>query len=209
MRVIEPSIEVKAFDADKMLKDITEYGQVCYASESINNPVSFVQRLIKRGHESVVEHGVITVIVICDIGVTHEIARHRIASYSQQSTRYCNYSDDKFGNEISVINPYKAFWTSSSGVMDGNKIKVWYDTLLVCERAYMKLIELGATPQEARSVLPNSLATKLVMTMNLREWRYFLRLRTKPDCHPQMRQIANMILEEFRKLIPVIVGDIP
>lgn len=206
MKIIEPSVEVKPFDADKMLNDIAEYGRVCYASESVGDPVSFIRQLIKRGHESVIEHGVITVIVICDRGVSHEVVRHRIASYSQQSTRYCNFSDDKFGKEISAITPHKAFWTTPVG-MDKEKVRVWYDALLHCEKAYMALIALGATPQEARSVLPNSLATKLVMTMNLREWRHFLKLRTSLAAHPQIRQIANMILEEFRRLIPVIVED--
>jgi thymidylate synthase (FAD) len=155
----------------------------------------------KRGHLSVLEHQSVTVRVICDRGVTHEIVRHRLAAYTQESTRYCNYSKGKFGGEITVIDPI--FFSH-----DSEKYKVWKDTIAKIEEAYNKLIELGATPQEARSVLPNSLKTEIVMTMNLREWRHFFTLRTSVAAHPQMREIAVPLLEEFKNRIPVVFDDI-
>jgi len=157
------------------------------------------------GHESVIEHEKITVRIICDRGVTHEIVRHRIASYSQESTRYCNYSNNKFGNEITVIEP--SFWDKNSK-KDKIKYNTWKKALIKAEEAYLKLIELGATPQEARSVLPNSLKTEIVVTMNIREWRHFFKLRTSKAAHPQMQEIARPILDEFKKLIPVLFDDI-
>ena len=154
-----------------------------------------------RGHLSVIEHQSVTVRVICDRGVSHEIVRHRLASYTQESTRYCNYTKGKFGSEITVIEP--CFWSK-----DDEKYKVWKKTIEQIEAGYNKLIELGATPQEARSILPNSLKTEIVITMNLREWRHFFTLRTSPAAHPQMREVAIPLLKEFQRLIPVVFDDI-
>ena len=154
-----------------------------------------------RGHLSVIEHQFVTVRIICDRGVSHEIVRHRLASYTQESTRYCNYTKGKFGREITVIEP--CFWTQ-----DDEKYQVWKQTIEQIEAGYNKLIELGATPQEARSVLPNSLKTEIVMTMNLREWRHFFTLRTSKAAHPQMREVAVPLLKEFQKLIPVVFDGI-
>jgi thymidylate synthase (FAD) len=127
--------------------------------------------------------------------------RHRIASYSQESTRYCNYTKGKFGSEIAVVRP--CFWAEGS-----EQYGVWRQAMEQAESAYNQLVALGATPQEARSVLPNSLKTEIVMTMNLREWRHFFELRTAPAAHPQMREIATPLLNEFKKRIPVIFDDI-
>ena len=156
--------------------------------------------IIKRWHLSVLEHQTITVRVICDRGVSHEIVRHRLASYTQESTRYCNYTKGKFGSEITVIEP--CFWSA-----DDEKYKVWKQTVEQIEAGYNRLIDLGATPQEARSVLPNSLKTEIVVTMNLREWRHFFTLRTSPAAHPQMREVAIPMLKEFKRIIPVIFDD--
>ncbi|MBR4211200.1 MAG: FAD-dependent thymidylate synthase, partial [Oscillibacter sp.] len=127
---------------------------------------------------------------------------HRIASYSQESTRYCNYSQDKFGNELTCIRP--CFWTEDSPAFG-----IWKASMEAVERDYFRLLELGAQPQEARSILPNSLKTELVVTMNLREWRHFFRLRTAPAAHPQMRQTASALLRDFQRRIPVVFDDIP
>lgn len=124
-----------------------------------------------------------------------------MASYSQESTRYCNYSKEKFGNEITVIKPI--FWDESS-----EAYTIWHNMMLDIEDKYLKLLQLGATPQKARSILPNSLKTEIVVTMNLREWRHLLKLRTSEASHPQMREIANMILHDFQNKIPVIFDDI-
>lgn len=208
MIIIKPYFIIEDIvDGPELLKKIEKAGRTCYKSEDkITNESSekFVKHIIKMGHESVLEHEKISVRVICDRGVTHEIVRHRIASYSQESTRYCNYSKDKFGNEISVIEP--CFWTKPD--YDDPKYHIWKAAMEFTEKAYFELIHLGATPQEARSVLPNSLKTEIVMTMNLREWRHFFKLRTSLAAHPQMLEIARPMLDEFKKLIPIIFDDI-
>ena len=205
MRVIEPSHQfLEDFDGVAMAKSVERMGRICYKSEGNITDTSyqkFLKNLIARGHESVIEHAKVSVLVICDRGVSHEIVRHRIASYSQESTRYCNYSQDKFGNELTFIRP--CFWTE-----DSDAYQVWKSSMEAVERDYFRLLELGATPQEARSVLPNSLKTEIVVTMNLREWRHFFRLRTSAAAHPQMRQTAAALLRDFKARIPVIFDDI-
>lgn len=209
MRIIKASFILEdSFDGNEIIKKIELAGRTCYKSEKIITSDSakiFVKKLIETGHESVIEHEKITVRIICDRGVTHEIVRHRIASYSQESTRYCNYSKSKFGSEITVIEP--CFWKRGNSA-DLEKYVVWKKLMEESEKAYIKLIELGATPQEARSVLPNSLKTEIVITMNLREWRHFFKLRTTEAAHPQMREIARPLLDEFKKRIPIIFDDI-
>ncbi|WP_136524329.1 FAD-dependent thymidylate synthase [Geomonas ferrireducens] len=203
MHIVNPEFVIEDnVDGMEMLRNIEKYGRTCYKSEdkvSDNSALSFVEMILKRGHESVLEHEKVTVRIICDRGVTHEIVRHRIASYSQESTRYCNYSKDKFGNEISVVSP--CFFGEQSA---DRKYRVWKQAMENAEKSYFELLSLGASPQEARSVLPNSLKTEIVMTMNLREWRHFFRLRTSTLAHPQMREVAEPLLKEFRKRIPII-----
>ena len=205
MRIIEPSVTIETeTDQISILQHLEKAGRVCYKSESnISNDSAeiFIQNIIKRGHESVIEHYSLTVKVVCDRGVSHEIVRHRIASYSQESTRYCNYYSEKFSNEITCIKP--CFWKE-----DSKAFEIWKNSMEEAERFYMQLIELGAKPQEARSVLPNSLKTEIFITMDLREWRHFLKLRTSMAAHPQMREIALMILSEFKSRYPVFFGDI-
>lgn len=205
MRIIEPSITVETnVTQEDILKHIERAGRVCYKSEGNikdGSAEKFIKGILDRGHESVIEHFSLTVRIVCDRGVTHEIVRHRLASYSQESTRYCNYAGDRFGNEITVIKP--CFWKEGS-----KEFANWKSAMLYTEECYFRLIDCGATPQEARSVLPNSLKTEIVMTANLREWRHFLKLRTSKAAHPQMREVACMILDEFSAEYPVIFGDI-
>lgn len=196
---------------EEMLKNIERAGRICYKSEDkITNDSAekFIEMLIKRRHESVLEHNSISVLVQCDRGVTHEIVRHRIASYSQESTRYCNYSKDKFGKEINVIDIGTGFKYNYNNENDIDKYKEWLYAMEDAEKHYMKMIELGATPQEARSVLPTSLKTEIVITMNIREWRHFFKLRSSNAAHPQMREISDMILERFIILFPVFFKDL-
>ncbi len=186
-----------------ILKKIEHIGRTCYKSEdkiSEHSAEDFVKMIISRKHESVLEHEKISVRIICDRGISHEIVRHRIGSYSQESTRYCNYSQDKFGKEITVITP--------SYFIGDKKLEVWKAAMEKAEEFYFELINLGATPQEARAVLPNSLKTEIVVTYNLREWRHFLQLRTSNGAHPQMREVAEAILNEFKMYIPIIFDDI-
>ena len=209
MRIIKASFIIEdSLDGNKIIKKIEKAGRTCYKSEENITPNSakdFIKKILSTGHESVIEHEKVTVRVICDRGITHEIVRHRIASYSQESTRYCNYSKSKFGNEIIVIEP--CFWKNKN-IEDVRKYEIWKKLMEESEKAYIKLIELGATPQEARSVLPNSLKTEIIITMNLREWRHFFKLRTSDAAHPQMREIVRPLLDEFKKRIPVIFDDI-
>lgn len=211
MNLIKPSIEIIDMKPyDEMVKKIEKIGRVCYKSEdniSEDSAERFISNIVKRGHESVIEHEAITVRMICDRGITHEIVRHRIASYSQESTRYCNYSGDKFGNEITVIDIAGGFDYDLNDEQDLKKYEAWMRAMENAEKSYFELIDLGATPQEARSVLPNSLKTEIVMTMNLRAWRNFFRLRCERTAHPQMREVANIALAVFKEKLPVFFSD--
>ena len=205
MKIINPSVILEdKIDGKELLKKIERIGRVCYKSEGNIKEESaekFIANILHRHHESEIEHESISVRVICDRGVTHEIVRHRIASYSQESTRYCNYSNDKFGNELTFIKP--CFWNE-----DDEAYKTWKNMMKNIEETYMKMIASGVTPQESRSILPNSIKTEIVITMNLREWRHFFKLRIAPSAHPQMIEVAKMILDLFKKNVPLIFDDI-
>lgn len=209
MKIIKPTFFIEQdLDEDKILKTIERAGRTCYKSENLMDSESakkFVTNILKLGHESVIEHEKITVRIICDRGVTHEIVRHRIASYSQESTRYCNYCNDRFGNELTFIEP--CFFSSNSEE-DKKKKQIWLDTMVMIEKNYNMLMENGAKPEEARAILPNSLKTEIVVTMNLRAWRHFFKLRTDKTAHPQIREISNLILDEFKQKLPIIFGDL-
>lgn len=207
MKIIEPCVicnKEQLSNGDLILKKIEECGRVCYKSEGrITNDSAekFVATLIKRGHEAVLEHESITVKFIVDRGVSHELVRHRLASFCQESTRYCNYSKDDFGTEITVIKP--CFLEEGTGAW-----WYWKNGCEKAEKAYFNLLKWGCTPEEARSVLPNSLKTEVVMTANLREWRHFFKLRTADAAHPQMKEVARPLLDHLKKRIPVIFDDI-
>lgn len=210
MKIIKPSFEILTkIDSAQILEMIELCGRTCYLTEPKGDSEDFILKRIKEEHNSILEHWSITIRFICDRGVSHEIVRHRIASYSQESTRYCNYSQDRFDNEITVIRPF--FWSmdkDSYCILPNKRYEVWRQSMKECEDAYMRLIALGATAQQARSVLPNSLKTTLIMTANLREWRHFLKVRTSPKAHPQMRELTIPLLKEFKVRIPVIFDDI-
>ena len=213
MKIISPSFEIMSLvDGKAVLNHIEKCGRVCYKSEdkiTETSAAAFVAGIIKRGHESVIEHGSlavlehfnITVKFICDRGVSHELVRHRLASYCQESTRYCNYSKDGFGREITVIRP--VFLAEGTPGWD-----IWRDACRCAEDAYFDMLTFGCSPQEARSVLPNSLKTEVVMTANLREWRHFFKLRTAPAAHPQMREVAIPLLRRMQELVPVVFDDL-
>lgn len=208
MRIIDPSFTWlgNAPDGDQMLANIAAAGRVCYQSESKSDDAAFVRKRIKQGHESILEHEKISVRIICDRGVSHELVRHRIASYSQESTRYCNYSKGKFGSELTFIRPY---WDDRSISAEMIRLRAcWQEACLNAEWSYKKMIDAGCTPEAARAVLPNCLKTEVVMTANLREWRHFFKLRCAPAAHPDMRIIANMLLTAFKDVVPVVFDDI-
>jgi thymidylate synthase (FAD) len=205
MKVIEPYYIIEdEIDAKRIMLTIERAGRTCYKSEGRigdGTAEKFIANIIRRGHESVLEHEKITVRFVCDRGVTHELVRHRIASYSQESTRYCNYSQDKFGNELTFIKP--CFWSEND-----ENYKLWLESMEFIEDMYNKLIAGGAKPEEARSILPNSLKTEIVVTMNIRQWRHYFRLRTAAAAHPQIREISTALLEELKEKLPVLFGDI-
>lgn len=205
MKIIKADAGImQHIDGNEILRHLERCGRVCYKSENriaFNSAWQFVAGIIKRGHEAVLEHYSFTVKFICDRGVSHELVRHRLASYCQESTRYCNYSKDGFGREITVIKP--CFWEDGS-----DEMREWRSAMRMAESHYFSLLGYGVTPQEARSVLPNSLKTEVVMTANIREWRHFLRLRCAPDAHPQMREVAMILLNKVHDLIPVCFDDI-
>lgn len=207
MRVIDPSYEILTpiseggMDELKMLEKIA---RVCYKSESHitedgESAKKLITALIRSGHEAMLEHGIISVKFTVDRGVSHEMVRHRMASFAQESTRYCNYSGNKFGNELTFIRP--------SFFKDPNRKAEYFGWLSLmdeAEKAYRSLIILGAKPEEARSVLPNSLKTEIVVTANYREWRHIFALRTSPKAHPQIREVMIPLMQELREKIPVI-----
>jgi thymidylate synthase (FAD) len=203
MKILKPRTTIITdVNSAGLLSRIEAAGRTCYKSESritTDSAKGFVKKIIDSGHHSVLEHESISVRIQCDRGITHEIVRHRIgASYSQESTRYCNYSKDSFGGEIFVIQPH--------GLSPVAR-ETWRAAMFDAEISYFDLLREGALPQLARSVLPNSLKAEIVVTMNLRAWRHFFDLRTAPAAHPQMREIAKPLLSAFRRLAPVVFDD--
>ncbi|HHZ20963.1 MAG TPA: FAD-dependent thymidylate synthase [Firmicutes bacterium] len=205
MLIISPSFTIEEeLNGEQILKKIERAGRTCYKSEDRIGPDTahaFVKRVVESAHESVLEHEKITVRFICDRGVSHELVRHRIASFSQESTRYCNYSKEKYGSEITVIKP--CFWQEGSPAWER-----WRQACEAAEQAYFDLLKLGASPEQARAVLPNSVKTEIVVTANLREWRHILRLRISPSAHPQIRELMIPLLKELQQRISVVFDDI-
>lgn len=205
MKIVKPSFEIMTpLDGGAVLRHIECCGRVCYKSEdkiTDGSAEKFVSQILQRGHETVLEHFSFSVHFVCDRGISHEIVRHRLASYCQESTRYCNYSLGKFDGEITVVEPF--YLTRGT-----EGWQYWKVACQIAEKSYFHLLDWGCSPQEARAVLPNSLKTEVVMTANIREWRHFLQLRTSLAAHPQMREIATPLLRELQKKIPVCFDDI-
>jgi len=197
IKVIDPQIFIEeSIHGEEILKKIERFGRISHKSEEKIGPGTaeiFVKNLLKMGHESVLEHVSISVRFICDRGVTHELVRHRLAAYTQESTRYCNYS----GGAIKFIKPL--FYKKGT-----KEYSLWYQSCLFSAKVYASLIKQGSKPQEARSVLPNSLKTEIVATFNLRQWRHVLKMRCQKAAHPQIREIMIPVLQKFQRKIPVI-----
>ena len=198
MKIINACYSIETpIDGAEILKRIEKAGRTCYKSEdriTEQSAKGFVRKLIERRHESVLEHESITVRFVCDRGVSHEIVRHRLASYSQESQRYVRYNGD-----IEFINPR---------MPNAKAYEAWKELCERAEETYKELLSYGVQPQQARSVLPNSTKTEIVMTANLREWRHFLKLRTAKAAHPQMRELTVPLLKELQERIPVVFDDI-
>lgn len=212
MKIVNAGYEILSEISDGGIKElqlIERIGRTCYKSEDKITPDGesakrFVKMLLKKQHEAMLEHSSLSVLFTVDRGVTHEMVRHRIMSFAQESTRYCNYDSGKFGGEITVIRPF--FWDEHSVAYDR-----WRRACLAAEDSYIKLIRSGMQPQEARSVLPTSTKASIVMTGNYREWRHFLWLRAADatgPAHPQMKEVTVPLLEELHQRIPVVFDDI-
>ena len=195
------------FDGQKILEKIEQVARTCYKSEGKiqeSSAAKMVASLIKSGHEAMLEHVSVTVKFVVDRGISHELVRHRLASFAQESTRYCNYSKDDFGSEITFIIPEYLEYKSEGW-------NIWKESMKQAEDAYFKMLDFGLSPQQARAVLPNSLKTEVVMTANLREWRHFFKLRalgTTGKPHPQMLEVTVPLLEDFKQMIPVVFDDL-
>jgi len=206
MKIIEPSFEILTpIDGPEVLRNLESIARTCYKSEEKIEEGSaerMVKMLIKNGHEAMIEFFDITVRFVHNRGFSHEMVRHRLCSFAQESTRYCNYSADKFGNEITVIKPY---W-----LIDRQDIVevLWLDAMNKAERVYFELLSCDMRPQDARGVLPNDLKTEINVKANLREWRQIFKLRCAPAAHPDMRRVMIPLLRELKEEIPVIFDDI-
>lgn len=209
MKIVKQGFFIQTPMGYSLLKQIERAARTCYKSQNVEDDISktkmFVKMLVDKRHDAMLEHAYITVRAFTDRGVSHEIVRHRMASYAQESTRYCNYSSDRFHNEITVVMPVKFY------CLDPNTEKqyqIWKEACERAEKAYFDMLNEGATPQEARAVLPHSLKSEIVMTMNIREWRHFFKLRTAKDAHPQMQDLAKQILVTFRDYQPILFDDV-
>lgn len=210
MKIVEPKYEILTDISEggiKELQQIERVARVCYKSEDKITPdgesaKKLVGFLVKHGHEAMLEHSQLSVLFTCDRGVANELVRHRIASFAQESTRYCNYSKEKFGGELSFIRPYYIDDLSEEAC------DAISDSCLWAEKLYLQLIKDGLRPEQARCVLPLCLKTEIVVTANYREWRNIFKLRTPVAAHPQMRELMCPLLLEVQKKIPVVFDDI-
>ena len=209
MRIIEPSYEILTpINGNEVLRTLEKVARTCYKSEDKigeGTAEKMVANLIKNGHEAMIEFFDITVKFVHNRGFTHEMVRHRLCSFAQESTRFCNYSGDKFGNEITVIRPY---WYCEDERDERFEDATWYNAMADVEKRYFNLLTLGLQAQAARGILPNDLKTEINVKANLREWRAIFKLRTAPSAHPDMRRVMIPLLEELRGKIPVIFDDI-
>lgn len=237
MKLVKPSFEI--LDEEQLLSatiEIEVAARTCYKSEEKieeGSDLSLIKLLKSRGHDAMLEFGPsMTVRFVCDRGVSHELVRHRLCSFAQESTRYCNYSKGKFNNQLTFIIPSwmenylpdDNAWcsiddTSEITMLDLIKSEasrnkkegaefLWLRAMQQAECNYQHLIEAGWQPQQARAVLPNSLKTEIVVKANLREWRHIFIQRTSSAAHPQMRELMIPLLKRVQELVPVLFDDL-
>ena len=222
MIIIEPSVEILTpkDELDRTLEKIEVAARTCYKSEDrikVGSAEKLIHNLIAAGHDAMLEHAYISVRFICDRGVSHELVRHRMASYAQESTRYCNYTNGKFNAELTFVKPH---WVEKSvdEIMDDftdgtlstdDPVYIFLYNCMSSEQDYYHLVRIiGLMPQDARGCLNHWVKTEVVMTANIREWRHFLKLRTDKAAHPDMRRLATIALKKFQKAVPVVFDDI-
>ena len=208
VKIIEPNVNIiTKLDGKQILKHIETCGRTCYQSyqnetEDTSSAEKMIAMLIKSGHESVLEHYSITIKMKTDVGCYKDLTRHRAGTaYSIESTRFCNYSKDKFDNEISFIKPVN--------IQEGTEeYDIWYDCICNIEKSYNKMAELGCKPDQLRMILPHSTGAEVSMTANLRSWRHIFKMRCAKQTHPSVRQVMIMTLDKFHQNIPVIFDDL-
>ena len=204
MKIIEPTIEIEDVDYKNIMKILERACRTCYRSEGKITEESYktlLKNCITRGHESILEHEKITIRMFCDVGVYKDLTRHRIASFSIESTRYCNYGKDKFDNEIKFIKPVN--------MEEGTELyQKWHDTCEFIEKNYLEMSNCGADPDQLRMLLPHSTAALVTMTANIREWKHILSLRCTKHAHPAIRQLLIPLLLKFKKEMPEIFENI-
>lgn len=206
MKLIRPKVEIlDRFNEQQIIERIATVARTCYKSEDLrttDKDTALVKRLIESKHEAMLEFVDITAKFTCSRAISHELVRHRLCSFAQESQRYCNYSKDKFNNEITFIIP--------SWLTDNNAVKsvIFTKNLCAAEHDYFALLNEGCTAQEARDILPNATKTEVNMKANLREWRHFLDLRCSTAAHPDMRVLALDLLKQLHEQIPIIFDDL-
>lgn len=204
MRLVEPWVKVEKIDGKQIMKRIERACRTCYRSEGKITEDSYknlIKNCLTRGHESVLEHEKVTVRIYNDIGSYKDLTRHRFASFSVESTRYCSYDKDKYGNQISIINPVY--------IEDKEIYENWKNTMEEMEKGYMKMKELGATTDMCRNLLPHSTAAEYTMTANIREWKHIFSLRANNHVHPAIRQVMIPLLKYFKEQMPEIFEEVP
>lgn len=204
MKVVKPHVKEIVFHVPEGYTIegwIEKAGRTCYKSEdkiTEESAPKFVRMIRKRGHHAMLEHAVISAVIVADRGLTHELVRHRLASYAQESTRYCNYGKGKFGQEITVV---------EQPGMDAEQEQIWNWAMIESETRYMQLLKSGAHPQIARSVLPIGLKTEIVITANLREWMHIFKMRCDTPAHPIIRGVALEILNKLNERLPSLYEE--
>ena len=206
MNIVHPSFQIEdAPDYEQILFKIERAGKTCYKTPVLGNREDaerFVKMIIGKCHESVIEHASMTVRFIIDRGVSHELVRHRLASFSQESTRYCNYAKERFGNDVTFVYPH---WYETGDELSKS---LWHDALANAETSYFAMLKKGMKPEDARGVLPNALKTEIVVTANLREWRTIFKQRCADNAHPDIRLIMRDLLKQVKMFYPAFFFDI-
>lgn len=219
MKIIKPSYEITypiPFNRKDMLKCIELAGRTCYKSDdkiTEDSASKFVKMIMKSGHHSVIEHVSLSVRFIVNRGVTHELVRHRLASYSQESTRFCDYTNPRFDGVIfilpcwmddSYLGEYDYREYTSGMIIPKTPEQIWLYSIALAEAYYVQLREKGWSAQQARCVLPIGLKTEIVTTCNVREWLWIFKKRCYPDAHPQIREVMVPLEEELKEKLPEI-----
>lgn len=207
VRIVEPSVEIISdIDGTKILKHLEKCARNCYRSEGLiseddSSARKMIQKLLELEHTAMIEHYSLTFRLVCDVGVYKDLTRHRHCSWAIESTRYCNYSKNKFDNNINIIKPVNIKERTP-------EYDEWYQAMLDMEKHYMKMAELGCKPDQLRMLLPHSTAASVFCTCNIRELRHIFNLRCAPAAHPSVRQVILLLLDKIHKEIPVLFDDI-